>query len=175
MIEVAPGLYVGNQIDYEKRVKHEAGWSIVHACKEPYHREAVGYKGMGCPREHDEYLYAERGRSLCLNMVDAPKPEFFADKMIEAALSFISARLAIGEKILVHCNQGGSRAPSLALLWLRRHDPVLAGLSFEDAETAFRHIYPPYQPAAGIRGYVERNWSRPADGEAEQSGQGSRA
>jgi hypothetical protein len=55
MIEVMPRLYVGNQIDWETNVKHKGtgnpkpGWSVVQACKEPYHREALGYIGRGAP------------------------------------------------------------------------------------------------------------------------------
>lgn len=162
MIEVAPGLYVGNQLDYETRIKKAPyGWAVVHACKEPYHREAVGYKGRGlAERDHPEYLMARRddGMRLCLNMIDAPSPEFFRDEMIDAATDFIGAHIAAGRNVLVHCNQGGSRGPSLALLYLRRHTQRFDGMSFEDAEDVFRAAYPPYLPANGIRAYVEQHW-----------------
>ena len=55
MIEIAPNLFVGNQLDYERTAKF-GNWAIVQACKEPYHRAAVGYNGMGAPRDHAEYL-----------------------------------------------------------------------------------------------------------------------
>lgn len=160
MIEVSPRLFVGNQIDYERNVKDKPGWLIVQACKEPYHRQALGYKGAAGPRDHAEYLFAYRDNRLILNMVDAPKPEFFRDEMIDAALKFISDGLADPDaKVLVHCNQGHSRSPSLALLHLRQTDSDWADCSFEEAEDNFRGIYQSYQPAAGIRGYVEKRWS----------------
>lgn len=45
MIEVYPKLFVGNQQDYDLTVKTQADWRVVHACKEPYHRQALGYGG----------------------------------------------------------------------------------------------------------------------------------
>jgi hypothetical protein len=162
MIEVAPRLFVGNQIDYERHVKAKDGqpkdgWAVVHACKEPYHRDAVGYKGLGCPSDSDEYLFARRGNRLCLNMVDAPKPEFFRPAMIDEAMAFIASFMAGSEnKVLVHCNQGGSRGPSLALLYLRRSG--MMPMSFDKAVQVFTDAYPAYQPAKGIRAYLEQHW-----------------
>lgn len=165
MIEVIGRLYVGNQLHYEKQVKGSGdqpkdGWAVVHACKEPYHREALGYAAHAGPKNHPEYLVARRDRRLCLNMVDAPKPEFFREEMIEPALAFIREHLVMaGRKVLVHCNQGGSRGPSVALLYLKRHTPMFDGMSFEEAEDVFRAAYPSYLPNnQGIRGYAEQHW-----------------
>lgn len=166
MIEVSPRLYVGNQIDYEKRVKGKIGWSVVHCAKEPYHRQALGYKGSGCDRNDPEYLFAYRDMDghkgndrLCLNMVDAPKPEFFRDAMIDAALDFIERRMFHGN-VLVHCNQGGSRGPSVALLYLHERDDAWKGIPFDEAESSFLDLYPSYQPGAGIREYLRQRWER---------------
>lgn len=162
MIEIVPHLFVGNQLDYEKRIKDNDLWWVLHACKEPYHREALGYNGLGGPREHHEYLFAYRddGRRLILNMVDAPKPQFFADGMMDEAIAFIGRALEVGADVLVHCNQGGSRAPGLALLYLRRRhaDWMDADIDFETAEDMFRGLYPQYQPANGIREYLRQHW-----------------
>ena len=38
-IEVHPGLYVGWRGAYEHAVRHLDGWYVVHAAKEPYHRQ----------------------------------------------------------------------------------------------------------------------------------------
>lgn len=163
MIEVAPNLYVGNQLDYENKAKGR-DWNVVQACKEPYHRQALGYTGMAGPRDHAEYLFAYRQdgdcRRLILNMVDAPKPEFFPDAMIDEALTFIGKSLEGGFKTLVHCNQGGSRSPSLALLHLRQTNPEWQAMDFADAEKAMALLYPPYDPGKGIRAYVEERWTR---------------
>ncbi len=164
MIEVAPGLFVGNALDWENLVKDKSsgkpkdGWAALHCAKEPFHREAVGYTGRACDREHPEYLFAFRGERLCLNMVDAPKPEFFSEAMVTAGLNFIESRLGAGLKVIVNCNQGGSRAPGIALLYLRVRQEMYGDMSFEEAEDFFRGIYPAYQPAGGIRGYLAAHW-----------------
>ena len=54
MKEIIHNLYIGSQDDYEQVVKYEVGWRIIHACKEPYHRNALGYKGQGAPKESPE-------------------------------------------------------------------------------------------------------------------------
>ncbi len=76
MIEVYPFLYIGDQNDYESNVKHQPGWYVVHACKEPYHRQALGYTGRAVSNTHPEYLIARRGNRLILNMVDADDPSY---------------------------------------------------------------------------------------------------
>lgn len=155
MIEVALDLWVGNQIDYEKQVKDKDGWAVVHACKEPYHRQALGYNGRAAPREHEEYLFAERGQRLMLNLVDVDDPAYIPEPLIEKALSFIAEQLGQGKKVLCHCNQGGSRAPTIALLYLGRWHPEYADMAPEIAIRQFMEVYPQYDPADGMRGYLD--------------------
>jgi len=116
MIEVSPNLFVGSAADYEFKVRDQAGWCVVHACKEPYHRQALGYSGRAAPSSHPEYLVARRGDRLILNFVDASDPKYVPRELVDAALEFMHARLAEDSRVLVHCNQGESRAPTLALL-----------------------------------------------------------
>ncbi len=52
MIEIHPNLYVGHQGDYEYLVQGQDGWAVVHACKEPYHRNLLGYTTRGAPKDH---------------------------------------------------------------------------------------------------------------------------
>ena len=56
MIEVYSRLFVGHQGDYDNDVSGRTGWAVVHACKEPYHRQALGYRSQGAPKGHPEYL-----------------------------------------------------------------------------------------------------------------------
>lgn len=118
MIEVHENLFIGNEKDFENNVKQKDGWAVVQACKEPYHREAIGYSGRSVSPEHEEYLVARRGDRLILNMVDVENPNFFDEGMIEEALDFVGQQLDKGNKVLIHCNQGKSRSPSLGLLFL---------------------------------------------------------
>lgn len=162
MIEVHPNLFVGNQLDYENLVKDrntgkpKDDWAVVHACKEPYHRAALGgYTGRSVGKEHPEYLFAIREREISLNMVDVPNPDFVAPAMVDAALEFIGDYIGF-RTVLVHCNQGGSRGPTIAMLYMAKSLPADFGL----AEAMFTGLYPAYAPAGGCRGYAERHWAK---------------
>jgi len=160
MVEVYPDFFVGNQQDYEYDVVGREGWAVVHACKEPYHRQALGYRGRGAPKDHPEYLVARRGNRLILNMVDADNPAFFASEMIDAALAFIDEALSQGQKVLIHCNRGESRSPAIALLYMASRLSALPSSSLEVAEEEFRTLYAAYAPKSGIHGYLAQNWQR---------------
>lgn len=160
MIRVARGLFVGNALDYEKQVKGLPGWAVVHCCKEPYHRQAVGYNGRGAPRDHPEFLYAERGDRLALNLVDVDDPAYIQPAIVEKALDFIDVHRAKGNNVLCHCNQGGSRGPSIALLYLGRWLPEYQDMAPEIAMTQFREVYPQFDPAEGMRGYLELHYGQ---------------
>jgi len=130
MIEVKHNLFVGNTNDCIGLTD----FAICHCAKEPYHRQFVGYKGRSLDKEHSEYLYALRDSELALNIIDADSPEYFAEDMINSALTFINFYLSFGKKVLVHCNVGGSRSPSIAMLYMRDELPE----DFEEAEEAFK-------------------------------------
>ena len=158
MIEIHPGLYVGDERDYY-RVQHETGWCFVHACKEPFHRQALGYASRGAPRDHPDYLIARRGDRLILNLVDAPDPAFIPREIIDAAIEYTHSALSAGKRVLVHCNQGESRSPCIGLLYLIVNTDRLPDDSLESAEGAYRVIYPPYNPGRGMRGFMAANWA----------------
>jgi predicted protein tyrosine phosphatase len=159
MIEIHPNLFIGNEYDYESKVRHEPGWCVVHACKEPYHRQALGYTARAAPKGHPEYLIARRGTRLILNLVDAPDPAYIPKEIIDAALEFIGTGLTAGNKVLVHCNEGCSRSASIGLLYLAMNTDRLPKGDFLTAEAAFRSIYPPYNPKSGMRGFMIGNWN----------------
>lgn len=70
MKEITKNLFIGSQEDYEQDVKFQPDWFVIHACKEPYHRQALGYTGRAAANTHPEYLIAERENRLILNLVD---------------------------------------------------------------------------------------------------------
>ena len=159
MIEIYPNLYVGNMEDYESQVKEQPGWRVVHACKEPYHRQALGYRTRGAPKDHPEYLWARRGHRLILNLVDAPDPNYIPKEIIDVALAFIRESLNKGFQVLVHCSQGESRSPSIGLLYLAAFTDALPKTSLQEAERAFLQIYPYYRPSTGMRGFLAKYWT----------------
>ena len=158
MIEICPNLFIGNEQDYELRVRQESGWYVVQACKEPYHREALGYSGRAAPKNHPEYLIARRENHLILNLVDASDPAYIPKEIIDAALEFVNTSLNSGSRVLVHCNEGCSRSASIGLLYLAKFTDKLPKGEFLAAEAAFRTIYPPYNPKNGMRGFMSGNW-----------------
>jgi len=158
MIEIFPNLFIGNEYDYESRVKHESGWCVVHACKEPYHRQAIGYTQRAAPKNHPEYLIARRGNRLILNLVDAPDPAYIPKEIIDAALEFISTSLQSGNRVLVHCNEGCSRSAGIGLLYLAKFTDKVPKGEFLEAEAAYRLIYFPHNPKSGMRGFMIENW-----------------
>ena len=158
MLEVHPGLFVGDEAD-ERRVHGEPGWFFVHACKEPYHRQALGYTGRAASKDHPEYLIARRDGRLILNLVDVADANYVAAEIVDAALATIHAQLD-NTKVLLHCNQGQSRSPSIALLYLSRYTDRFSGMGVDDAVAAFLKLYPPYAPARGMADYVRLNWAR---------------
>lgn len=157
MVEVYKNLFVGKQEDYEKKYSYFNDWGVVHACKEPYHRNLLGYTGRGVPKDDPRYLFGyDLNKHLVLNIVDCDNPAFFADDMIDEAINYVVKCLEEGKKVLIHCNQGESRAPSIALLVLRRLKVVDS--DFNEAMNDFKLKYPTYKPAQGIYQYMQMRW-----------------
>ncbi len=154
MIEVQDGLYVGNGADC--RVG-DVEWAVVHACKSPCHQRAVGYRGS-LSRDHPHYLVLEQGTDLYLNLVDPRIPLFMAPSFI-SFLAFARVQLIEGRKILIHCNQGESRAPSLALLLLAKLVGSISNESYGAARTEFEALFNSYNPGMGIQKYLADHWS----------------
>lgn len=155
-------------------LKHIAeNWFIIHAAKEPWHRDALGYTERGAPPNHPEYLVAKRPGELMLNLVDMKSisPQY-TNPIVEAAFEAIddnlSADLEHGKKILIHCNEGKSRAPTIALLWLGRELDEFQSLSFDAAAAQFTQaLYPEYDPGIGMANYARQRW-----GHVEEQGNG---
>ncbi|WP_263385991.1 dual specificity protein phosphatase family protein [Granulicella arctica] len=168
MIEVYPGLFVGCQQDFEDGSFASREWAVVHACKEPHHRKALGYTGRAVDKSHPEYLIARRGNRLILNLVDVADPRWIDDSIMNAAIQFIQENLQNVRSVLVHCNQGCSRAPSIAMLYLGTYTDQLPRDSFERALAVFKEKYPLFAPAGGVYGFLKNQWagwkSNPSNG-----------
>lgn len=163
MIEIFPSLYVGDQTDaahlMDRADQPYDGWFIIHAAKEPWHRRALGYSTPGAPKTHFEYLIARRPNRLILNIVDVADPTYIRDEIIEAALEAIDQAINVyGKKVLIHCNQGQSRAPTIAMLWLKHHTDF-EGRSHAEAVEFFKALYPPYAPAKGMAEWARQHWN----------------
>jgi len=131
--------------------------AVVHACKSPCHQNAVGYRG-NLANTHQNYLVLEQEHDLYLNIIDPPVP-LFKPQLFSAFLEFSNKHWRQGRKLLIHCNQGESRAPSLAMLFLAKGISVIPSSSYAEARSAFERLYPRYNPGKGIETYFSRNWA----------------
>lgn len=136
---------------------HVPSRAVVHACKEPCHRNAIGYKAKSLAPTHPNYLAHRREMDLFLNLIDPPVP-LFRRESFEIALGFMHEAYKAGP-LHIHCNQGQSRAPSLALLLMAKRLGALPNANYAEARTAFERLYP-YSPGEGIARFLTDNWSR---------------
>ena len=68
--------------------------------------------------------------------------------------------ICVRDKLLVHCNQGGSRALSLALLFLAKCRAALSNDSYLEARSEYEKLYPGYKPGPGIQAYLRSKWHK---------------
>jgi predicted protein tyrosine phosphatase len=148
MKEVFSNLYVGSDKDVSRA--KEKGFAIVHACKDGdfSHRSLLKYDTMAAPKS-SEYLIAKRPDNLYLNLVDSDDPNYIPREVIDAALVFIKENLDKNRPVLVHCNMGQSRAPTIAFLYLYSIGKLPA--EHHKAVRTFRQLYPDYEPGIGCK------------------------
>lgn len=152
--EVYENLYVGSLQDCF--TEESEGWAVIHACKHPCHQRAVGYRGS-LSENHPNYLKLEEGSHLYLNLIDPEDKPLFYPSSFDTALEFISDKID-DKKVLIHCNEGLSRAPSIALLYLA-NEGIIKNSSYKSAWQDFKsNYYPNYQPSGGIRIFFNEHW-----------------
>jgi len=158
MNQVYRDIYVGDDADFEK-VKDKDGWAIVRACKDGPggHRDMLGYHTQGAPK-NSEYLFTKKKNVLALNLIDVDDPDYIPDELIEEALKFIKDERAKDKKVLIACNAGVSRSPSIALLYLYEEGKLPK--PYHQALRMFRKLYPKYDPSAGIHIFTRRKISQ---------------
>lgn len=155
MREVGSGLFVGTEQDCFRDPRDD--WAVVHACKHPCHARAVGYRGS-LSSNHPDYLLRQEDRHLYMNLIDPEAPLFMEESFI-GFRSFASEYDTADTKILIHCNQGRSRAPSLALLFLAKERGDIPDGSYEAAGRAYENLDPSYAPGTGIQKFFRDNWA----------------
>lgn len=136
----------------------------IHACKSPCHQQAVGYTGSLHPDHlhylhftvHDKFLGEN---ALYLNIID-PHPPLFKQESFDIFLRYTQAAYDNGQDIIIHCNQGRSRAPTLALLFAAKRLKAITDESFDAARAEFEKIYPEYAPGKGIETWMQKNWEK---------------
>lgn len=137
----------------------ENDWAVVHATQ-TIHYQIFGWNRTDNKpdKSHPNYILYENDNHLSLNWVDGPAylykwsgPEVFI-----RILDFID-KWILEKKVLVHCDQGLSRSPSLCLLYLAKRKGFLTNTSYSAAKTEFIKFYPSFNPN-GIEKYINQNW-----------------
>ena len=130
--------------------------AVVHGCK-TCHARVLNYKGS-LPNTHAYYLVYPQPYNLYLNLIDPPVPLFKIDSF-KMFLNWTMQHVEKSRPILIHCNKGDSRAPSLALILLSKGQHLITDESFEAARTEFVEKYlPTYAPGQGITIFLRENW-----------------
>lgn len=171
MVRIMDNLYVGTVFDIP--FSEQFGYSVLGACKEPLHRQYAklqgaseeGYVGKAMPRDEKEYLFAERDHALYLNLIDAREAKYIPDEVIDKALEFIDKEIADGRNVLICCNKGESRSPSVALMWLIKKGFFRKNHSALDVMGCFKLLhYNNYRPSEGIQQYINKFWEEYCNG-----------
>lgn len=156
MEEVYEGLFVGAENSC-RTSKINNDWAVIHACKHPCYQNKVGQVGSS----HPNYLVLEEDNDLYLNMVDMDQKQKhqFMEPMIDAALTFVEKHIE-SKQVLFHCNQGQSRSPTLAMLYLAKRTNQISDESYTEASNEFEELYPQHNPGRGIHLYLQDYWNQ---------------
>jgi hypothetical protein len=153
--EIIKGLYLGSDEDVAEAKRR--GYARLCCCKDGIdsHRSMLEYEGRSAPDGKD-YYFARKGDVMALNLIDVEDPDMIPDKVIDAGLKFIKEMQDKGRILLVHCNAGMSRSPSIVLMYLHAVGEMPQG--FIGAERQFRHMYDKYDPGVGMRSHARERW-----------------
>lgn len=152
MHEVFPRIHIGALSDC---VPGTADHLVIHACKAPCHKRRVGY-ATTVARDHPQYLFVDDEWELFLNLID-PRIPLFRPESFWAIRAFLK-RHGDHSPVLIHCNQGESRAPTVALLCAQwRHHGTWD--SWGHAKEAMTARYPRFHPGAGLDRFMEDQWT----------------
>ena len=138
MIQITDKIYIGTVDDYRKA---DESFAFLCCAKHPVFIELGGTE-----------LYIRKRNILALNMVDAPDPKYFHVDQFVAAMKFMDEH----DKVLVFCNEGKSRSPVMAMLYLLRSGYFKAD-NLGSAYREMKKLYPRMQPNMGIIKFVGAN------------------
>lgn len=93
-----------------------------------------------------------RGTFKRIEMIDSDDPAHFHIEQFKEGVDFIKK-----SPTLVFCDQGGSRAPSMAMLYMANTHQI-SSRNYFSACRDFLQIYPWFKPNTGIRVFMASNW-----------------
>lgn len=157
MQKLSDNLYVGSQDDCKIGHCMKPKHAVVHCVKDPCHSRVARTRKLD--KQHANYLAFEFPGDLYLNMIDPDKP-LFQPGTFERFMDFMR-RHRDDEQVLIHCNQGHSRAPSLAMLWLAKGLHEIPDESYDVARDSFEKKFPEMMntEGKGIETYMREHWN----------------
>lgn len=160
MIEIAPRLFIAKESDIANLTPADYSLcSLAHT----YHYQMHGWK-KGENRKNDPcYVMCSHGNQiLSVNWVDGQAHLYnWEGKGVEnfqKILTWIEYQLDHNRQVIIMCNQGLSRSPTIALLYLAKVLARIPNQTFSKARTAFEKLYPDYAPK-GIADFVATHWN----------------
>ena len=156
MEKVLDRLWVGGDTDYNK-IKDRPEFYALRCCKDGPggHKETLGYNTRSAPKGPD-YLAVVSGRRMALNYIDNDDPNYIPEEMIKKGLRYIDEQLKAGHKILVACNAGHSRGPTMAMLYMRSIGEL--PYNFHQSARIFHGLYSHYDPDIGVKSFSMSHW-----------------
>lgn len=145
-------LFIGVLTDLTKI--NEKNWAIVYATQTVHYRILGWDRGINKPdKNHPNYIYYEKDNKLSLNWVDCAAYLYNwsrIDTFIKI-LNFIDNWIS-KKNVLIHCDQGQSRSPTIGILYLAKRAKRISNDSYMDAKKEFMERCPHYLPGGiGLR------------------------
>ncbi len=180
MIEIYDHLFIGTIGEIPMAVKR--GFKIVNTAH-TLHYSMHKWSLRGEDHKDDKcYIVHEDPQTMSINWIDSPDSKFFdyegqGIRNFQKLLMFIS-KFRREFNVLITCNKGESRAPSVGMLYLAKHTSVLSRMkrlpdpdevlkdedyfkpTYGEARDRFLKVYPNYYPGQGISSFLIDNWDR---------------
>ncbi|MFZ3152071.1 MAG: hypothetical protein WA116_10385 [Anaerolineaceae bacterium] len=151
-------VFIGSQDDCA--LTNDQYWAFVHAAQSSHYKYFGWNRTTNKPnKDHPNYIIFEKDNHLSLNWVDGAAKLYDWSGVVTfiKILDFVE-KWSVQRKVLIHCDQGRSRSPTLGLLFLAKRIKSIPNDSFGSARDEFIKIYPNYYPS-GIGDYVDQNWN----------------
>jgi protein tyrosine phosphatase len=140
-------LYLGSKNDYYL-TEDKTDWVFVHCCNS-------FYKNLDQKYQNNNKV-AIINRDLYIDWEDLPDINSFEISDFILAMDFLDKYIETN-KILIHCDWGQSRSPTLVLVYLAKRLKLIPN-TFIGALEKFVKIYPDYHLPSGISKFVKLNW-----------------
>jgi len=144
MTKMYENIYLGTRADWLKISQSDySNWAVLHACASCF-----------SDRASDRIFQTEN--ELFLNWVDSSNPDDFLVEEFYAAFNFID-KWKGSHSVLIHCDYGQSRSPSLLMAYLALRQQSLPPTFFA-ALSEFQKLCPQHVSPSGILKFIKQEW-----------------